>query len=93
MKTATLISFACQAGTIIGNAAKELTEKLAAFGTYLGLTFQLTDDLLDVTASTKVLGKTARKDETGHKATFVRLQGIEETKKSETNSSLKQKHF
>ncbi|OLL40145.1 polyprenyl synthetase family protein [Bartonella henselae] len=81
MKTATLISFACQAGAIIGNASQELTEKLAAFGTYLGLAFQLTDDLLDVTASTKVLGKTARKDETAHKATFIRLYGIEETQK------------
>ncbi|EJF74733.1 polyprenyl synthetase family protein [Bartonella alsatica] len=81
MKTAALISFACQAGAIIGNASKELTEKLAAFGTYFGLAFQLTDDLLDVTASTKVLGKTAGKDETMHKATFIRLYGIEETRK------------
>ncbi|EJF80530.1 polyprenyl synthetase family protein [Bartonella doshiae] len=81
MKTAALISFACQAGAIIGNASKELTEKLAAFGTYLGLAFQLTDDLLDVTAKTETLGKTAGKDETAHKATFVRLYGIEETQK------------
>ncbi|KEC56478.1 polyprenyl synthetase family protein [Bartonella koehlerae] len=81
MKTAALISFACQAGAIIGNASKELTEKLAAFGTYLGLAFQLTDDLLDVTASTKVLGKTARKDETAHKATFIHLYGVKETQK------------
>ncbi|WP_375615801.1 MULTISPECIES: polyprenyl synthetase family protein [unclassified Bartonella] len=81
MKTAALISFACQAGAIIGNASKELTEKLAAFGTYLGLAFQLTDDLLDVTASSEVLGKTAGKDETAHKATFIRLYGIKETQK------------
>ncbi|WP_019221115.1 polyprenyl synthetase family protein [Bartonella senegalensis] len=81
MKTASLISFACQAGAIISNVSQELTEQLAAFGTYLGLAFQLTDDLLDVTASTKVLGKTAGKDETAHKATFIRLYGIEETQK------------
>ncbi|BBL53912.1 (2E,6E)-farnesyl diphosphate synthase [Bartonella quintana] len=81
MKTAALISFACQAGAIIGNASKELTEKLAAFGTYLGLAFQLTDDLLDITASTEILGKTAGKDETAQKATFVRLYGIQETQK------------
>ncbi|WP_455480607.1 polyprenyl synthetase family protein [Bartonella sp. B12(2025)] len=81
MKTAALISFACQAGAIIGNAPKELTEKLATFGTYLGLAFQLTDDLLDVTASTEALGKTAGKDETTQKATFVRLYGIQETQK------------
>ncbi len=58
-----------------------MPEKLAAFGPYLDLAFQLTDDLLDVTASTKVLGKTAGKDETAHKATFIRLYGIEETQK------------
>ncbi|WP_019222867.1 polyprenyl synthetase family protein [Bartonella rattaustraliani] len=81
MKTAALISFACKAGGIIGNAPKELTEKLAAFGKTLGLAFQLTDDLLDVTASTEVLGKTAGKDKTAHKATFVHLYGIEETQK------------
>lgn len=85
MKTAALISFACQAGAIIGNAPQELMEKLAAFGTYLGLAFQLTDDLLDVTANSEVLGKTAGKDETAQKATFVRLYGIQETQKNETN--------
>ncbi|WP_273790503.1 MULTISPECIES: polyprenyl synthetase family protein [unclassified Bartonella] len=81
MKTAALISFACQAGAIIGNASKELTEKLTDFGTYLGLAFQLTDDLLDVTANTQTLGKTAGKDETAQKATFVHLYGIKETQK------------
>lgn len=81
MKTAALISFACQVGAIISNASKELTDKLATFGTYLGLAFQLTDDLLDVTASSEVLGKTTGKDETAQKATFIRLYGIEETQK------------
>ncbi|EJF76375.1 polyprenyl synthetase family protein [Bartonella birtlesii] len=81
MKTAALISFACQAGALIANASKELTEKLATFGTYLGLAFQLTDDLLDFTTSSEVLGKTAGKDESAQKATFVRLYGIEETQK------------
>lgn len=81
MKTAALISFACQAGGIMGNASKELMKKLSSFGTYLGLAFQLTDDLLDVTVSTEVLGKTAGKDAAAHKATFVHLYGIEETQK------------
>ncbi len=81
MKTAALISFACQAGAIIGNTSKEFVEKLATFGTYLGLAFQLTDDLLDVTAKSEVLGKTAGKDTIAHKATFVHLYGIEETQK------------
>ncbi|WP_332060135.1 polyprenyl synthetase family protein [Bartonella sp. CB74] len=81
MKTAALISFACQAGAIIGNAPKTLVQTLADFGTYIGLAFQLADDLLDVTASTEVLGKTAGKDEAAQKATFVHLYGIQETQK------------
>ncbi|WP_317993909.1 polyprenyl synthetase family protein [Bartonella gliris] len=81
MKTAALISFACQAGAIIGNASKTLTKNLADFGTYIGLAFQLTDDLLDITTSTEILGKTAGKDKTADKATFIRLYGIEETQK------------
>ncbi|WP_336276655.1 polyprenyl synthetase family protein [Bartonella sp. CB178] len=80
MKTAALISFACKAGAIIGGASKTLTQTLADFGTYIGLAFQLTDDLLDITSSTKILGKTAQKDEKAQKATFVRLYGVQETK-------------
>ncbi|WP_455477936.1 polyprenyl synthetase family protein [Bartonella sp. B10] len=81
MKTAALISFACKAGAIIGNASETLIQRLADFGTYIGLAFQLTDDLLDMTTSTEILGKTAGKDEAAHKATFVRLYGIQETQK------------
>ncbi|WP_208431694.1 polyprenyl synthetase family protein [Bartonella schoenbuchensis] len=81
MKTAALISFACQAGAIIGNASKTQIEQLSTFGTHLGLAFQLTDDLLDVTMSTKTLGKTAGKDKEANKATLVSLHGIEKTQK------------
>ncbi|WP_336278563.1 polyprenyl synthetase family protein [Bartonella sp. CB175] len=81
MKTAALISFACQAGAIIGNASNTVIQTLADFGTYIGLAFQLSDDLLDVTSSTEVLGKTAGKDVAAHKATFVHMYGIQETQK------------
>ncbi|WP_455476247.1 polyprenyl synthetase family protein [Bartonella sp. B17] len=81
MKTAALISFACKAGAIIGNASDTQIQALTDFGTYIGLAFQLTDDLLDITASTEVLGKTAGKDEAAQKATFVRLYGVQETQK------------
>lgn len=81
MKTAALISFACQAGAIIGNASQEQIKQLATFGTHIGLAFQLADDLLDVTASTQVLGKTAGKDQTANKATLINLYGIQEAQK------------
>ncbi|ALE03155.1 polyprenyl synthetase family protein [Bartonella ancashensis] len=81
MKTAALISFACQAGAILGHASEELTQQLADFGTKIGLAFQLTDDLLDVTSNTQRLGKTAGKDKAANKATFVSCYGISETQK------------
>ncbi|WP_455474017.1 polyprenyl synthetase family protein [Bartonella sp. B30(2025)] len=81
MKTAALISFACKAGAMIGNASDAQIQALADFGTYIGLAFQLADDLLDITSSTEVLGKTAGKDEAAQKATFVRLYGVQETQK------------
>ncbi|WP_455476925.1 polyprenyl synthetase family protein [Bartonella sp. B41] len=79
MKTASLIRFACQAGAIVGNAPETLIQRLADFGTSIGLAFQLTDDLLDVTTSIEILGKTPGKDEKANKATFVRLYGIQKT--------------
>jgi geranylgeranyl diphosphate synthase type II len=42
--------------------------------------FLVADDILDVTSSTEVLGKTAGKDENVHKATYVRLLGLEKSK-------------
>ncbi|OPB32265.1 polyprenyl synthetase family protein [Bartonella sp. AR 15-3] len=81
MKTAALIRFACQAGAIMGQASKTLTDKLASFGTQIGLAFQLTDDLLDLTSHTKILGKTVGKDQIANKATLINLYGLDEVKK------------
>ncbi|AQX28489.1 MULTISPECIES: polyprenyl synthetase family protein [unclassified Bartonella] len=81
MKTASLMRFACQAGAIMGQASKTLTDKLASFGTQIGLAFQLTDDLLDLISQTKILGKTVGKDQTANKATLVNLYGIDEVQK------------
>jgi geranylgeranyl pyrophosphate synthase len=46
------------------------------FGEHLGLAFQITDDVLDETASTEQLGKTAGKDRSVAKATFPALLGV-----------------
>ncbi|KEG21379.1 polyprenyl synthetase family protein [Bartonella bacilliformis] len=81
MKTAALISFSCQAGAIMGGASAPITQQFANFGTQIGLAFQLTDDLLDVTSSTEILGKTAGKDKVANKATLVNIDGIAETQK------------
>jgi len=77
MKTGALIRYACEAGAIIGNATAEDRERLSSFGAAIGLAFQLADDILDITADTASLGKTAGKDITADKATLVALRGID----------------
>lgn len=77
MKTGALIRYACEAGAIIANATREDRERLSAFGSAIGLAFQLADDVLDVTADTEALGKTAGKDIAANKATLVALHGVE----------------
>ncbi|MBA3634400.1 MAG: polyprenyl synthetase family protein, partial [Acidobacteria bacterium] len=51
------------------------------YASKLGLLFQITDDLLDVTQTSEVLGKTAGKDAASEKATYPGFYGIEETRK------------
>ncbi|AQX18926.1 farnesyl-diphosphate synthase [Bartonella sp. A1379B] len=93
MKTAALIRFACQAGAIMGRASKTLTHKLASFGTHIGLAFQLTDDLLDLTSHTKILGKTAGKDQIANKATLINLYSLDEVKKKRDELITKAEEF
>jgi geranylgeranyl diphosphate synthase type II len=53
---------------------------LTEYATNLGLLFQITDDLLDVTATAEDLGKTPGKDARSRKATYPSLYGIEATR-------------
>lgn len=80
MKTGALLRFACEAGAVLADSSQQDRERMIRFGTIIGLAFQLADDLLDVTASTEQLGKTAGKDIEARKATLVDLYGIEETR-------------
>jgi farnesyl diphosphate synthase len=80
MKTGALIRFACEAGAIIGNANTGDRERLAEYGSAIGLAFQLADDLLDVTADAADMGKATGKDAAAGKATLVSMHGIDWTK-------------
>lgn len=75
MKTGALIRYACEAGAIAAGAPTESRERLAEFGSAVGLAFQLADDLLDATGKAKDLGKAAGKDAAAGKATLVALHG------------------
>jgi geranylgeranyl pyrophosphate synthase len=78
-KTGALIGFAARAGASIAQVSDELAEDVSAYGEKLGLLFQVTDDLLDVTQPTEKLGKTAGKDLTSEKATYPSIMGIDAT--------------
>lgn len=78
-KTGAMICFSARAGAIIAGASEKELEIVSNYAERLGLLFQITDDLLDVTQTTEVLGKTAGKDVTAEKATYPALYGIEET--------------
>jgi len=79
-KTGALIVAAARCGAIIGKAANHELDAITSYGSHLGLLFQITDDLLDVTASAEDLGKTPGKDAESSKATYPALYGIEETR-------------
>jgi geranylgeranyl pyrophosphate synthase len=76
-KTGALITASALCGALIGEAAPDETEAIRLYSAHLGLLFQITDDLLDVTGETASLGKTAGKDATAVKATYPRLLGID----------------
>ncbi len=61
-KTAVLMEGACRVGALLAGADEEQEDHLGRFGAHLGMTFQMADDLLDYTAETGELGKTAGAD-------------------------------
>lgn len=81
-KTAALICAAARAGAIIAGASNDELLAVTEFGRNLGLLFQITDDLLDVTATADGLGKTPGKDARARKATYPAVYGVEVTKKT-----------
>jgi len=76
-KTGALICAAARAGALVAGANQSELEAVARYATDLGLLFQITDDLLDVTASAEDLGKTPGKDARSMKATYPALYGLE----------------
>lgn len=81
LKTGALIDCAIQFGCIAASVDERMTQAARKYAQKLGLAFQVRDDILDVTATAQVLGKTVGSDEKSHKATFVTLLGIETCQK------------
>lgn len=80
-KTAALIKGCVLAGAYMAEANDEDIMKLSKYGHYIGMVFQIIDDILDKTADSSTLGKTANSDEHNNKFTYVDLYGIEECKR------------
>ncbi len=80
MKTGKLMSFACEAGAILGKAGEPQKKALLNYANDLGLAFQVTDDILDVESNVTVLGKDTGKDNQAGKSTFVSTMGKEQAR-------------
>lgn len=77
MKTGALFTAALRVGGVLAGAADDVLAALGDYGAQLGLAFQITDDVLDVTMAANALGKTPGKDRDAMKVTFVSLLGVD----------------
>ena len=74
-------------GTLVELAGKQaagaqhVRRRIEQAAENIGIAFQIQDDILDVTSSLEVLGKPVGSDEKNHKVTYVRLNGLEQSKK------------
>ena len=80
-KTGALICAGARCGAVIGGANDSELNAVTEYGRNLGLLFQITDDLLDVTASASAMGKTPGKDARASKATYPAVHGIDATRR------------
>ena len=76
-KTAALLTAACVMGAQLAGASKEQQQAVRVFGENIGLSFQIVDDILDVTATAEQLGKPVGSDAENEKVTYVSLLGLD----------------
>lgn len=76
-KTAAMIAASLELGAMSANASPRQLSALSAFGTNLGLAFQVIDDILDITQTSEKLGKSAGKDLAARKTTYPALLGLD----------------
>ncbi len=81
MKTGALLSCAVGLGGIAAQLSPSQMMQLQHYSTALGLAFQIVDDVLDATADSQTLGKTAGKDAAANKPTYVTLMGLDYAQK------------
>ncbi|TAG26312.1 MAG: polyprenyl synthetase family protein [Burkholderiales bacterium] len=77
LKTGALLQASVMMGAACGSATAQQTQALLTYGRAIGLAFQVVDDILDVTADSATLGKTAGKDAEANKPTYVSILGMQ----------------
>jgi farnesyl diphosphate synthase len=81
LKTGALLQASVMMGAACGQVSDAAQRALSDYGRALGLAFQVVDDVLDVTADSAILGKTAGKDAEHDKPTYVSLMGLERSRR------------
>lgn len=76
-KTGELLRFSVLAGAFIGGATEDQRKALEDYAQYLGLLFQIQDDILDVIGDPEEIGKPVGSDNTNHKSTYPKLLGLD----------------
>jgi farnesyl diphosphate synthase len=80
-KTGALLQASVLMGAATGSCPSAAWAALSDFGAALGLAFQVVDDILDVTQASATLGKTAGKDSSANKPTYVTVLGLDEARR------------
>ena len=80
-KTGALITASVQSGAVLSGCTAEQFSAITDYGSMIGLSFQIIDDLLNVEGTAEQLGKAAGSDAARNKATYPALFGVEETRK------------
>jgi len=78
-KTAKMFQASCRMGAICGGASEEIVDALGRYGLKTGLAFQICDDILDVSATSRDIGKTAGKDARQGKMTYPAVVGLQQS--------------
>ena len=90
-KTAAILKSSVRLGAMSANADPKKLGAVTRFGERLGLAFQIIDDILDVTQTSEILGKSAGKDVTAKKATYPAVIGLNKSR-SEARRLTRQAH-
>ncbi len=80
-KTAALIMAAAKVGALLGGGGRDDLIAMEEFARYLGIAFQIKDDILDVSGSVEALGKSIGSDSDNNKSTFVSIYGMEQSER------------